>query len=225
MSAIDQSAMPRPQPGREKPPATAPVGKKPYPFWLGGESSGVSRRLLACFGLAWCGVVWLAAQRTELPRIDFRLGAGADSVGVAASIAGSCTHPLDLTKVRLQTSGDKGMFNSIKKTVHNNGESLRALGAARSHQELGVICGRPNHGLRGGWLTRSTGIRGLYDGLTGTLLRQMTYSMMRFAAYDWAKGVVHTGKPSCHPPHVHPDPFRSTEIEMQRSGSRLMISV
>lgn len=37
------------------------------------------------------------------------------------------------------------------------------------------------------------GVRGLYDGLTGTLLRQMTYSMMRFAAYDWAKGVVHTG--------------------------------
>jgi hypothetical protein len=33
----------------------------------------------------------------------------------------------------------------------------------------------------------------LYDGLTGTLLRQMTYSMMRFAAYDWAKTVVHTG--------------------------------
>jgi hypothetical protein len=38
------------------------------------------------------------------------------------------------------------------------------------------------------------GVRGLYDGLTGTLLRQMTYSMMRFAAYDWAKTVVHTGK-------------------------------
>lgn len=39
-----------------------------------------------------------------------------------------------------------------------------------------------------------TGPRGLYDGLTGTLLRQMTYSMARFAAYDWAKGVVHTGE-------------------------------
>ena len=38
------------------------------------------------------------------------------------------------------------------------------------------------------------GPRGLYDGLTGTLLRQMTYSMARFAAYDWAKGVVHTGQ-------------------------------
>lgn len=38
------------------------------------------------------------------------------------------------------------------------------------------------------------GVRGLFDGLTGTLLRQMTYSMTRFAAYDWAKGVVHTGE-------------------------------
>ncbi|WWC98661.1 hypothetical protein V866_005554 [Kwoniella sp. B9012] len=77
--------------------------------------------------------------------------------GVAASIAASITHPLDLTKVRLQTSGDKGMIQSLKKTVHNNGT------------------------------------RGLFDGLTGTLLRQMTYSMTRFAAYDWAKADVHKG--------------------------------
>lgn len=45
-------------------------------------------------------------------------------IGVAASIAGSCTHPLDLTKVRMQTSGDKGMLNSIKKTVGANGTWL-----------------------------------------------------------------------------------------------------
>ncbi|ORY35856.1 mitochondrial carrier domain-containing protein [Naematelia encephala] len=76
--------------------------------------------------------------------------------GVAASIAASITHPLDLTKVRLQTSGDKGMIKSIQKTVAANG------------------------------------VRGLFDGLTGTLLRQMTYSMMRFAVYDWAKEAVHT---------------------------------
>lgn len=44
--------------------------------------------------------------------------------GVAASIAASITHPLDLTKVRLQTSGDKGMIKSIKKTVAANGEWL-----------------------------------------------------------------------------------------------------
>ena len=37
-------------------------------------------------------------------------------------------------------------------------------------------------------------MRGLFDGLTGTLLRQMTYSMMRFAVYDEAKKAVHVGK-------------------------------
>ncbi|KAF7333598.1 hypothetical protein MSAN_02418800 [Mycena sanguinolenta] len=36
--------------------------------------------------------------------------------GVAATIAASITHPLDLTKVRLQASGDKRMIESIKKT-------------------------------------------------------------------------------------------------------------
>jgi dicarboxylate transporter 10 len=39
-----------------------------------------------------------------------------------------------------------------------------------------------------------TGVRGLFDGLTGTLLRQMTYSTMRFAVYDKAKAAVHTGE-------------------------------
>jgi len=37
MSAIDQSQMPRAQPGREVVPKPV-VGKKPYPFWLGGMS-------------------------------------------------------------------------------------------------------------------------------------------------------------------------------------------
>ncbi|KAI0071211.1 hypothetical protein K474DRAFT_660781 [Panus rudis PR-1116 ss-1] len=33
--------------------------------------------------------------------------------GVAATIAASITHPLDLTKVRLQATGDKGMIQSL----------------------------------------------------------------------------------------------------------------
>ncbi|QRW21121.1 mitochondrial carrier protein [Rhizoctonia solani] len=61
--------------------------------------------------------------------------------GVAASIAASITHPLDLTKVRLQASGDKR-------------------------------------------------IRGLFDGISGTLFRQMTYSLCRFWAYDESKKIV-----------------------------------
>ncbi|KAE9395046.1 mitochondrial carrier [Gymnopus androsaceus JB14] len=71
--------------------------------------------------------------------------------GVAATIAASITHPLDLTKVRLQASGDKRMLESIKKTV------------------------------------RTAGIRGLFDGISGTWMRQMSYSMCRFWAYEESK--------------------------------------
>jgi len=74
--------------------------------------------------------------------------------GIAASIAASITHPLDLTKVRLQASGDTGMIQSLRKTV------------------------------------RTAGVRGLFDGVSATLFRQMTYSMCRFWAYDEAKKLL-----------------------------------
>lgn len=73
--------------------------------------------------------------------------------GVAASIAASITHPLDLTKVRLQATGEKSMVSSLQNT----------------------------------W--RANGVFGLWDGLSGTLFRQMTYSMCRFWAYDKARAV------------------------------------
>ncbi|KAH9173820.1 dicarboxylic acid transporter [Lactarius sanguifluus] len=74
--------------------------------------------------------------------------------GVAATIAASITHPLDLTKVRLQASGDKRMIQSIQKTV------------------------------------RTAGVRGLFDGISGTWMRQMSYSLCRFWAYDESKKIV-----------------------------------
>lgn len=77
--------------------------------------------------------------------------------GVAATIAASITHPLDLTKVRLQASGDKGMVESLKKTV------------------------------------RMAGVRGLFDGISGTWMRQMTYSVCRFWAYDESKKLLGAG--------------------------------
>ncbi|KAG8973148.1 Mitochondrial dicarboxylate transporter [Tulasnella sp. 425] len=79
--------------------------------------------------------------------------------GIAASIAASITHPLDLTKVRLQASGDTGMIQSLKKTV------------------------------------RTAGVRGLFDGVSATLFRQMTYSMCRFWAYDESKKYLGAGTP------------------------------
>ncbi|TFK47395.1 dicarboxylic acid transporter [Heliocybe sulcata] len=77
--------------------------------------------------------------------------------GVAATIAASITHPLDLTKVRLQASGDKRMIESIRKTV------------------------------------RTAGVRGLFDGISGTWMRQMSYSLCRFWAYDESKKLIGAG--------------------------------
>ncbi|KAI0655065.1 dicarboxylic acid transporter [Cubamyces menziesii] len=74
--------------------------------------------------------------------------------GVAATIAASITHPLDLTKVRLQATGDTRMIQSIRKTV------------------------------------RTAGVLGLFDGISGTWLRQMTYSVCRFWAYDESKKLI-----------------------------------
>lgn len=44
----------------------------------------------------------------------------------------SASSPLDLTKVRLQASGDKRMVESMKKTVRTAGEYDRSLGSACS---------------------------------------------------------------------------------------------
>ena len=68
--------------------------------------------------------------------------------------------PLDLTKVRMQATGDKGMINSLRKTV------------------------------------RTAGVRGLFDGISGTWLRQMTYSICRFWAYDESKKLLGAGASS-----------------------------
>ncbi|KAJ4475477.1 mitochondrial carrier domain-containing protein [Lentinula aciculospora] len=80
--------------------------------------------------------------------------------GVAATIAASITHPLDLTKVRLQASGDTRMLSSLQKTI------------------------------------RTAGIRGLYDGISGTWMRQMSYSMCRFWAYEESKKMLDATSPA-----------------------------
>ncbi|KAG0693296.1 mitochondrial carrier domain-containing protein [Suillus ampliporus] len=90
----------------------------------------------------------LAVSKPKKQPYPFYLG------GLAATIAASITHPLDLTKVRLQASGDKRMIESIKKTV------------------------------------RTAGARGLFDGITGTWMRQMSYSLCRFWAYDESKRLL-----------------------------------
>ena len=58
----------------------------------------------------------------------------------------------------MQATGDKGMVNSLRKTV------------------------------------RTAGVRGLFDGISGTWFRQMTYSVCRFWAYDESKKLIGAGE-------------------------------
>jgi len=86
--------------------------------------------------------------------------------GVAASMAASCTHPLDLTKVRMQTLG----LSSGRK-----GASTVSVLRASIVQ---------------------SGFRSLYTGLSASLMRQMSYSLVRIGAYEKLKAKISQhGKP------------------------------
>ncbi|KAJ2784413.1 hypothetical protein H4R18_001123 [Coemansia javaensis] len=77
--------------------------------------------------------------------------------GFAACGANFFTHPLDLLKVRLQTV--KGSPGA------GGGRLAHVVGSIYSQQ----------------------GVLGFYNGISAAVLRQMTYSMARFATYDWMK--------------------------------------
>ncbi|KAH8120506.1 mitochondrial carrier [Phellopilus nigrolimitatus] len=91
--------------------------------------------------------------------------------GVAASMAACCTHPLDLTKVRMQTLAKHFSGTRPPSTLH-------VLRVAIS----------------------DAGVRSLYTGLTASLMRQMSYSLVRLGSYDEIKrrlagnGVPTTGQ-------------------------------
>ncbi|KAF9040372.1 mitochondrial carrier [Hymenopellis radicata] len=87
--------------------------------------------------------------------------------GVAASLAASCTHPLDVTKVRMQT--------------------LENVPGAKRPSTIAVIR----------MSVSEHGIKSLYTGLTASLLRQMTYSLVRLGAYEEFKSrLAKNGHPS-----------------------------
>ncbi|KAI9594843.1 mitochondrial carrier domain-containing protein [Syncephalis fuscata] len=74
--------------------------------------------------------------------------------GLSASLAACCTHPLDLVKVRLQTTKGK-----------QNMGTVRAIAT----------------------ILRVEGPLALFNGLSASLLRQATYSTVRFGVYDAIK--------------------------------------
>ncbi|KAK0500637.1 mitochondrial carrier domain-containing protein [Armillaria luteobubalina] len=87
--------------------------------------------------------------------------------GVAASMAASCTHPLDVTKVRMQTA-------------------INEAGSKRPSTFSVIRANITSHGLRS-----------MYQGLSASLLRQMSYSMVRIGAYeDFKRRLSKNGRPS-----------------------------
>ena len=194
--------------------AAAPKKKQPYPFWLGGTSiihnvppdAGYVRstRVMSSFPahhlrtrqfrfrrpcrdhrridhpvsarplLTPTRVAPITPSPSSFPHNDI-LHLSLPSFAGPPSFPCSCTlrhvrltatnadtdaacSPLDLTKVRMQATGDKGMVNSLRKTV------------------------------------RTAGVRGLFDGISGTWFRQMTYSVCRFWAYDESKKLIGAGE-------------------------------
>lgn len=76
--------------------------------------------------------------------------------GIAASSA-CCTHPLDLTKVRMQT--------------------LKPIPEAKSISALTILR----------VTIAKSGVRSLYTGVSASILRQMTYSLVRLGSYEKMK--------------------------------------
>ena len=70
--------------------------------------------------------------------------------GLAASGACCFTHPLDLLKVHLQTTGGTGKLGIVGQTAH---------------------------------IIRSQGALAMFNGLSASVLRNLTYSTTRFAIY------------------------------------------
>ena len=73
--------------------------------------------------------------------------------GLASAGAASCTHPLDLIKVHLQTHQD-GKLSIVSLTKY---------------------------------IVKNEGLTALYNGLSASLLRQLTYSTTRFGIYEISK--------------------------------------
>ncbi|CED84992.1 mitochondrial carrier [Phaffia rhodozyma] len=80
--------------------------------------------------------------------------------GAAASMAACVTHPLDLLRVRMQTSQIKTGFGSTAVSVF-----------------------------------KANGVPGFYSGLSASIMRQMTYSVTRFGAYEHFKDVFRQRNP------------------------------
>lgn len=82
---------------------------------------------------------------------------------IAAMTGGAASHPLDVIKVRMQVQGEVG-------------------------SSLGIAVKKLNPAQMGLNIYRMDGMKGVFSGLTASLMRQCVYSGTRFGMYDVIKG-------------------------------------
>ena len=129
----------------------------------------------------------MSLERSELKVARWYFG------GIASAMAASCTHPLDLLKVHLQTSftgGQGGQAASVQPTLVTTTLSI----------------------------VRNQGVLALYNGLTACLLRQLTYSTTRFAVYEVIKQKLVTIDPN-DPKSIPNMPFYQKVLAAAFSGA------
>ena len=91
-----------------------------------------------------------------------------------AMLSGAVTHPIDLVKVRMQLYG-----------------AADGASAASSSSATAKAAGPPPGMFRTGYLVaKHEGARGLYKGLSASLMRQASFIGTKFGAYDLLKSVV-----------------------------------
>ncbi|KAI9492951.1 mitochondrial carrier domain-containing protein [Zychaea mexicana] len=93
--------------------------------------------------------------------------------GAASCVATLVSHPFDLTKVRLQT-------------IRKQQQQLQQQPLQQYRRRF-----QPSRMFKIMWsISRTEGVRALYNGLSASLLRQGTYSTIRFGLYDKFKWIV-----------------------------------
>ncbi|XP_072175418.1 mitochondrial substrate carrier family protein ucpB-like [Diadema setosum] len=103
------------------------------------------------------------------------------AAGVANMCASFVTNPVEVTKVRIQLEGEL--------------ESKKALSALRQRYYKGLL-----HGLV--TIAKDEGVRGLYKGLTPSLIRDGIYSALRVGGYEPLKRLYGATDPARTPLHL-----------------------
>ncbi|XP_021897638.1 mitochondrial uncoupling protein 5 [Carica papaya] len=108
--------------------------------------------------------------------------------GIAAIVAGSSTHPLDLIKVRMQLQGESQVPKPNPAAVQNLRPALAFQNAGTStiHVPPPPVArvGPIGVGVR---IIQQEGVTALFSGVSATVLRQSLYSTTRMGLYDTMK--------------------------------------